>query len=271
MKISILDNVLTTIGLETESVGIAFSGGGARGFSHVGVILALEKFGITPRIISGASAGAIAAALYGAGLNAKEILECFADYSKFTSFTEWSIPTEGILKLNKFEKILSGWLPVRNLEEMKIPTVICATDIDSGKSVGFTKGAIAKRVAASCSIPVIFQPVKINGVNYYDGLLPRNLPAWAIREHCKTLIGSNCSPLDRDYSYKKSLLSIATRTFQLMAKSNVINDIKLCDYVIQNPQLSKYSTFNISDSDDIVRRGYDAACRTLETAFKSRK
>ena len=110
-----------------------------------------------------------------------------------------------------------------------------------------------------------------NGVNYVDGGVLRNLPAWAIREHCKTLIGSNCSPLDRDYSYKKSLLSIATRTFQLMAKSNVINDIKLCDYVIQNPQLSNYSTFNISDSDDIVRRGYDAACRTLETAFKSRK
>lgn len=264
MKISILDNVLSSIGLESDSIGVAFSGGGARGFSHVGVILALEKFGIKPAIISGVSSGAIAASLYGAGLTATEMLDCFSDYNHLSDFTDWSIPTEGIMKLNKFEKMLSEWLPIDNLEKMKIPTVICATDLDHGKSVGFTKGNIAKRVVASCSIPIIFQPVKINGVNYVDGGVLRNLPAWAIREHCKTLIGANCSPLDRDYSYKKSLINIAMRTFQLMAKSNVINDLKLCDYVIQNPQLSKFKTFSISESSRIVTRGYDEACRVLE-------
>jgi len=267
MKISIIDNVLSTIGLESDTIGVAFSGGGARGFSHVGVVMALQKFGIRPSIISGVSSGAIAASLYGAGLTPTEMLECFSNYRHISDFTDWSLPRAGLMKLTRFEKLLADWLPVKNLEDMKIPTVICATDIDNGKSVGFTKGNIAKRVVASCSIPIIFQPVKINGIHYVDGGVLRNLPAWAIREHCKILIGSNCSPLDREYSYKNSLLNITMRTFQLMTKSNVINDLKLCDYVIQNPQLSKYKAFSIAESRAIMSRGYDEACRVLEKIF----
>lgn len=268
MKISLLDNVLSSLGLSDNSIGVAFGGGGARGFSHVGVIMALERFGIRPDIISGVSAGSIAAALYGAGLNAKEMLECFQDYSRFTDFTEWSIPKEGLMKLTKFEKMLKEWLPHENLEEQLIPTIICATDLDHGKSVGFTKGPIAKRVAASCSIPVIFAPVKINGVNYVDGGVLRNLPAWAIRPHCKTLIGASCSPLGHEYNYKKSIISIAWRSFQLMTKTNSRPDLEMCDIVIENEALAKVSTFDLREMKRITIRGYDEASSILENYFK---
>ena len=76
----------------------------------------------------------------------------FTEASSLDDFTEWSIPKYGFMKLDRFGKLLERWLPVRNLEDMKIPTVICATDFDHAKSVGWGKGEIVPRVLASCCI-----------------------------------------------------------------------------------------------------------------------
>ncbi len=264
-----LDSLLQTIGLyRNERRGLALSGGGAKGFAHVGVLLALERFDMAPQILSGVSAGSIAAVLYGAGLTPKEMLECFMEFGKLSDFAEWSVPKDGFLRLTKFSRILEQWLPVRNLEDMKIPTVVCATDFDHGKSVGWASGEIAPRVVASCSIPIVFKPVRINGVHYVDGGVLRNLPAWAIRKYCSTLIGSNCSPLNRHFSYKNSLIEIATRSYMLATKANTLQDLNLCDHVIQVIGTSEVKTFDISSMRKTALIGYDTACRVLEKIVK---
>ncbi|MBD5211870.1 MAG: patatin-like phospholipase family protein [Bacteroidales bacterium] len=263
-----IDGVLESIGLKASvRTGMALSGGGARGFVHVGVLMAFERFGIRPDIISGVSAGSIAAVLYAAGISPLQIIECFASNPKFGDFTDWALPKSSFLKMTKFEKLLDSWLPVSRLEELQIPTVICATDFDHGKSVGWSKGEIVPRVVASCSIPIIFPPVRINGTHYVDGGVLRNLPAWAIRKNCTVLYGSNCSPLSRNYSYKNSMLDIALRSYSLMAKSNIIQDLALCDYVIQAPEVAHYKTFDLSSIRKLVTLGYDTACKMLETVL----
>lgn len=249
-----------------DSVGIALSGGGAKGFAHIGVMMGFEKFGIKPDVISGVSSGSIAAVLYSAGLTPNEMMECFAQ-TKFGDFTEWSIPKEGLLKIDKFGKHLESWLPVKRLEELKIPTVVCATNFDKGTSVGWAKGEIVPRVLASCSIPIIFHPMKINGVNYVDGGVLRNLPAWAIRDYCTTLYGSNCSPLDPTYQYKNSILDIALRSYRLMSKANTLQDIQLCDHLIQLTELSTVRTFDLSSLKESVLAGYELTCVLLEKLF----
>lgn len=261
-----LDGILEMAGLRTmPKYGLAFGGGGAKGFAHIGVMMALEEVGIHPQVFSGVSAGSIAAVLYGAGLSSDEVIECFAESQKFGDYTDWSIPKSGLFKLDRFGKLLESWLPVKNLEELKIPTVVCASNIEKGTSIGWCKGEIIPRVLASCSIPIVFQPIKINGVYYVDGGVLRNLPAWAIRDYCKILIGSNCSPLDRDFKYKESILDIADRTFQLMSKANVLQDIKLCDYVIMPPSISKSKTFDIANLRKNIKIGYDAAQEVIKT------
>lgn len=264
-----IEGLLEKIGLvDLADVGIALSGGGAKGFSHIGVLMAFENFGIRPGIISGVSAGSIAATLYAAGLNPNEIIECFLSYDKLGDFTEWALPKTGFMRLTKFGKLLESWLPVKNIEDLNIPTVICATDFDHGKSIGWTKGEIVPRVMASCSIPILFHPISIKGVHYVDGGVLRNLPAWAIRDYCKTLYGSNCSPLNRAYKYKNSILDIALRSYQLMAKSNSLQDINMCDHVIYPEGVTQYHTFEIKALQKAVRSGYDSACRVLESSLK---
>ena len=145
-----IEGILGRLGIKKEqSVGIALSGG-ARGFSHIGVLMAFEHFGISPDILSGVSAGSVAVALYGSGLTPVDMIECFTEATRLGDFTEWSIPKEGFMKLDRFGKLLENWIPVKRLEDMKIPSVICATDLDHAKSVGWVKGEIVPRVLASC-------------------------------------------------------------------------------------------------------------------------
>lgn len=262
----LVDGLLEKVGLRTmPRYGVAFGGGGARGFAHIGVIMALEEYGIHPGIISGVSAGSVAAVLYGAGLSASDMIKCFSDCLKFADYTDWSIPKEGFFKLDKFGKLIESWLPVRYLEDLNIPTIVCATNLDKGTSVGWCKGEIVPRVLASCSIPIVFNPVKINGVNYVDGGVLRNLPAWVIRDYCKVLIGSNCSPLNRDYRYKTSIIDIAERTFALMSKANVNQDMNLCDLLIMPQIISKSKTFDLSNLEKNIKIGYDAGREVLDT------
>lgn len=270
MKTISLEGILEKISSRGRptTTGIAFSGGGARGFSHIGVIMAMERFGVKPSIIAGVSAGSIASVLYASGLTPLDMRQCFADTNKFANFREWTVPKDGIFKLNKFAKLLDSWLPVKNLEELKIPTVVCATNLDRGTQIGWSKGEIVPRVVASCSIPIVFSPVKINGHHYVDGGLLHNLPAWAIRQHCDILFGSNCSPVNRSYVYKDSLLDIALRSYHLTTKSNLAHDIRLCDYVISPPRLSTHGLFDLTTLDQAIKIGYETACRVLESISK---
>ena len=260
-----IDSILERIGFRKDNtIGLALSGGGAKGFSHIGVLMAFERAGIHLDIMSGVSAGSIAAVLYAAGLRPADIIKCFTDASKLAHFTEWAIPKEGFLKLDRFGRLLDEWLPVKYLEELKIPTIVCATDLDHGKSVGWSKGEIVPRVIASCSVPIVFNPKVINGVQYVDGGVLRNLPAWAIRPYCTTLYGCNCSPLRQNTQGVKSLIEIAYRSYHLMNKANVPQDLRLCNHVIQVYDVSNVSIFDLTALQKCVMAGYDSAMKVLE-------
>lgn len=243
-------------------LGIALSGGGARGFAHAGALKAIEEAGLKPDIIAGVSAGAIAAVLYASGIPADEIMPRFS--KKFSDYCKLSIREgDGFFSLTKMTKFLVTNTGVENLEDLKIPTYIGATDFDHGVPAVFCSGPLGERVCASCSIPIVFRPVRIDGINYVDGGVLRNLPAWTIRDKCDKLIGINCSPLT-NYRYKKSLFDVAMRTYNLMAKSNQEPDMAMCDLVIKTPELAKYQVFNLKDIQKVYLSGYAAAHRAIK-------
>ena len=244
-------------------IGVALSGGGARGFAHAGALAALEEAGIEPDIIAGVSAGAVAATLYAAGIPPKEMLSRFSQ--KFTDYIELAFRQGGggLLSLTKLKQFMLKNTGVQNLEELQIPTYIGVTDFDHGVATEFHTGNLGERVMASCSIPIVFRPVKIDGVNYVDGGVLRNLPAWTIRDKCRTLIGINCSPMP-SFRYRKSIFEVAIRTFNLMAKTNQEPDMALCDLVIKTPDIATYQVFNLKDIQKIYLSGYAAAHRAIK-------
>jgi len=245
-----------------HNLGLALSGGGAKGFAHLGVIKALEEKGFYPDIISGTSAGAFAGVLYADGNDPEEILTFFGKKA-FKDFAEITLPQTGIFKANRFKEFLKKHLKARTFEELKIPMKIVATDIVEGVSVVFDKGPLIPAVLASCAYPIVFTPVEIENVHYVDGGLFKNFPVSPIRTECKTVVGVNVAPLTRQ-KYKNSLLYIAERSFHYISVSNSLIDRKLCDILIETDLLSKYAMFTLEHTRDIFDLGYKVAMEEFD-------
>lgn len=249
-------------------LGIALSGGGARGFAHIGALKAIEEVGLKPDVLAGVSAGSIASTLYASGIPLDEILPLFKDAS-FSDFCTLALRDGGgLFKLPGLKKFMLKNTGVDRLEKLKIPTYIGATDFDKGAPAVFSEGPLGDIVMASCSIPIVFQPVKIGSTYYVDGGVLRNLPAWTIRDKCEKLIGINCSPLT-NYRYKHSIMDIAMRSYNLMAKSNQNIDMEMCDLVIQTPDIAAYQVFNLRDIRKVYLSGYAAAHKIIKEWLKT--
>lgn len=242
-------------------LGLVLSGGGARGFAHAGALKALEEVGIRPDIIAGVSAGSVVTVMYAAGMAPEEIVKAFGDV-KFGDLAELGVPRDGFFTMDGFKKFLRKHIPYENIEDLPLPAMVCATDLDNNKSVAFSEGTLVDCVAASCSIPIIFKPARIDGVTYVDGGVLANLPAWALRDKCKYLIGINCSPMPAR-GKPKSLMDIAHRTYDLLVKNNSLPQMELCDLAITIDDVASYKVFNLKEIRRVFRSGYDNTLKAL--------
>ncbi|MBP5318256.1 MAG: patatin-like phospholipase family protein [Paludibacteraceae bacterium] len=244
------------------TLGYSLSGGGVKGLAHAGALKALEEYGLRPQVISGTSAGAIAAVMYSAGMKPAEILKVFKSRA-FNDFVAPTLPTSGFLSLEKFQKLLQTLIPYANLEDLPIPVRILASDLDHGKSVVFDSGSLPERVAASASVPIVFMPTRIDGVYYVDGGVFRNFPVKEIRKDCARVVGINVSPLVPD-NYKRNFLGIADRAYNFMFRANTLEDRKLCDVLVETPSALQFGTFDMRKLDDLFNLGYQAMMEQLE-------
>jgi NTE family protein len=241
--------------------GLVLSGGGARGFAHLGVIQALNEAGIIPDIISGTSAGALVGVLYADGYTPREVLDIMSWASRF-DFMRPALPREGLLQINGIIRILKANLRAKTFNELKIPLFVCATDLNNGKSAYFSEGDLFEPVIASASVPVLFQPVKINNISYVDGGVLDNLPIRPIENSCQVVIGSFVNPIG--YVEKVSgLISIAERTFMLSMSKDVLEKAKRFDIFIAPPELRNYGFLDPDKTQEVFDLGYNATKEKL--------
>lgn len=113
------------------SIGYALSGGFIKGFAHLGAMQALLEHDIKPNIISGVSAGALAGVFYADGNEPHKVLDYFAGH-KFQDLTKLVIPKVGLFELSEFKDFLKSNLKAKKLEELQLPLIITATDLDHG-------------------------------------------------------------------------------------------------------------------------------------------
>jgi NTE family protein len=243
-------------------LGIAFSGGGAKGAAHCGALQALKEYGIQPDIVSGTSVGALVAVFYSSGLTPKQMIETFQGLNFFKDIVSPSLPKGGLFDSRPLLSLIQNLVPYSRLEELPIPTLIVASDMEHGVSKVFTKGEIAPRVVASCSIPVIFQPMCINGTHYVDGGTFQNLPVSAIRQKCDKVIAFNLNHLESE-KHKNNLISIAYRSFMMMMVSNVTADAAQADLFVE---LDTYGCMahDLSRIEELFFRGYESTVKALE-------
>lgn len=249
------------------SVGIALSGGGARGIVHLGVLEALHKFGIRPEIISGASMGALVGVFYAAGLEPLQILDLVKS-NKMVKLLKWQLPSGGLIDLKKLLSILESNIKIDDFSGLKKPFYCSVVNLNSGFTEIKNEGKLFQWVLASATVPIIFEPQIINGNTYVDGGLLCNLPVDCIRDQCNILIGShvNHNGFEKNFS---GIKAVAERTFRLIMGQNVKDSLAKCNFVIDPPETRKYDTFDFRKADELFQIGFEETEKQILQIFDS--
>ncbi|NMH61041.1 patatin-like phospholipase RssA [Alteromonas ponticola] len=164
-------------------IGLALGAGAARGWTHIGVIEALEKIGVPIDVVSGCSIGAYVGAAYTSGR-----LQELKEWS--CSLTEWQVLSlmgvgwgrGGLATGDKVFKKLSEEFCAPTFEEMNKPLAVVATDLYSGREVVFKRGDVGTSIQASCAIPGLFSPVPYDDRWLVDGAVVNPVPVNLCRQ-----------------------------------------------------------------------------------------
>ena len=236
-------------------VGIALSGGAVRGASHIGVLKALEEFGIKPNVISGVSAGSIIAVFYSAGYPPNEMEDILLK-TDIKKYIKPKFPKVAFFSLEKFDTLLERYIGRIDLKSLKITTYITVVNYSTGTVEYVKEGDLITYVKASCSLPVVFEPTYINSVPYIDGGIMDNLPVEPLlKENCSYIICSEVNPLGR-FSDSPNIIKLSVRSLFLAIRSNTEKSKKLCDLFIQPPDLISIGLFSINDIKKAIDIGY---------------
>ena len=165
-------------------VGLALSGGGARGLAHIGVLKVLQSEGIDLDCLAGTSMGGVIAAGHAAGLSPESMqqeAQRLASARHLLSMVDRSLPRRGLLVGQRVSEHMAAYLGERSFEELRIPLTLVATDLNSCRAVYLSQGSLLEALRATISVPGMFAPVERNGQMLVDGGLLDNLPVGAAR------------------------------------------------------------------------------------------
>ncbi len=238
-------------------IGIALSGGGARGIAHLGVLEAFQKHGIETDAIAGTSMGAIVGCFHAAGFEPRFILEEIKK-EKLTKFLKWRLPGDGLLDLESVEVLLKQHIPQDDFSALKKSFFVSVANLNAGQYEIISNGPLFKVVLASASIPVLFKPQIINESIYVDGGLLHNLPARSLVGLVNYIVGVNASasgPMENITGIKH----IAERCLHLGIENNMKDDLKVCNIVVSPPKLMSFNAFEFKKADEIFKIGFDEA------------
>jgi len=246
--------------------GIVLSGGGVKGVGHVGFLQALREHDIIPGYVSGTSAGALVGALYSAGYSTKEMLQFFKK-TPLISWYYYSASKPGLLDSEKYRVHFEKYFPGTTFESLQTPLFILTTDIEQGRSVVHHQGDLVEPLMASCSVPLVFSPVKINGVLHSDGGIMNNFPVEPLQDlGLSGILGSYvCSSMPAPAKDLSTSLKVMLRAFDLSQEALSLHKFSQCDYVFAPRALHKIGFLDASDIDEAYEIGYRTALESMDT------
>jgi NTE family protein len=251
--------------LRKKKVGLALSGGAARGLAHIGALEVLQKESIPIDMIAGTSAGAIAGAVYAGNLDItrmkKEVLEI--NWRRIAPLIDLSFPRSGLIKGRKVKDLLASYIGGNiKFSDLKIPFVCVASDIETGEEIIIDSGSVPEALRASISIPGIFALVKHGGRYLVDGGLTTPVPVEVVRQMgADFIIAVNVTPGVTDRTKK---MGKAPNIFQVIIQSVYIatyslsrSNLENADIVIE-PDLTLIGATDFQKARELISRGKQA-------------
>jgi NTE family protein len=271
---------------ERPKIGLVLSGGGAKGFAHVGVLKVIDELGIPIDYIAGTSMGSIIGGFYSIGYSAEDIETMITSQNwedllgdhisrKYVPFHEkknyerhvLSFPIKpkgiqlpsGIVKgqnvINLFERLSIDYHHVTDFKKLPIPFVCVATDIENGDEVVLDKGYLPDAMRASMAIPTLFSPIEIDGRLLVDGGMVNNFPVKeVVKMGADIVIGVDVQSGPKSKKELNTFVDIINQTVSLMALNKFKQNIDFVDVYIK-PDISKYSVGSFEEADSLIHKG----------------
>jgi len=255
--------------LDHPRIGLALSGGAARGIAHVGVLRALEEHNIPISAIAGASAGALVGGAYAAGLSIPE-LEKLAREFRWRRMARFSFSRLGLQSNARMEAFLRARLPVTRIDDLKIPFIAMATDLRSGTAVAIRNGDVAFAIRASTCLPALYVPVRDpQGRLLVDGGLVANLPISYVRELGADIaiavdVGADGA---RFMESPRTALGVLTQTFVAVERIVSNQERDNADLIIA-PKVGHIRWDETRRADEFLKIGYEAGVASIDTIKK---
>jgi len=294
----VLAGLLAPINLQGQEVqepkiGLVLSGGGAKGFAHIGVLKVLDSLDVKVDYIAGTSMGAIIGSLYASGYTGKQLDSIFTvtDFDELIndnyprsskSLYERSNDERYVISLpfdnfnitlpsgisrgqNVYNLLYKLMMPVRGVERFEalpIPFFCMATNIETGKAVMLDEGNLAQAVTASGAFPSLFQPVVIGDDIYIDGGVTNNYPIELLKgKGMDLIIGADVQDGLRDREALKSATEILVQINNYRTINDMNKKAKLTDIYIK-PDIEEYTVVSFDKGSDIIDSGERAALKS---------
>lgn len=243
-----------------HSVGVALSGGAARCIAHIGVLEVLEEEGIPLAGIAGTSGGSLIGALYASGEVSLDGLKKMAREITWKDVFMPTIPRQGLISSEKIYRYVRGVIGDRTFSDLKIPLAVVASDLQTGEKVVLTSGSVARAVQASCSLPVVFTPARMEGRLLMDGGMVSLLPVLAAKDVLRTpfVIAVDVNFNAAASAPVRNIVQIAIHFLCLVAHRTAVAEKKYADAVIEVDARGT-SLYDLDKADLFLERGRTAA------------
>ena len=238
-------------------IGLVLGGGAARGFSHIGVIKALEAQGIEPQVVVGTSAGSVVGALYSAGYSGFDLQKMAFELDQ-SSVGDITLPDRGFVKGEALQNYINKAVRNQPIEKLKRTFGAVAANLNTGEAVLFTRGNTGMAVRASSSVPGVFQPVRIGNADYVDGGVVSPVPVHFAKQlgaDFVIAVDVSSKPSGGDLGTSKAVL---LQSVVIMGNTITQQELKLADVVIR-PNLAGVDASDFNSKHSAILEGEKAA------------
>ncbi len=252
-----------------KKVGLALSGGAARGFAHLGVLKVLLENDIPIDCVAGTSAGSIAGASLACGLSVDEIIEMG---KKMTWYKVSGFPysAKGLLSNAPMGAFFEKHLPYKDFEDLPIPFAAVACDLETGEAVILKdKGNIATAIRASCAIPGVFVPIELDGKTLIDGGAVALVPTKAVRKlGAEIVIAVDVNAaVPANLGTPSTFLGVLFQSAMMLIRTAGKSQHYRANVVII-PQVGHLRPDDIGKMDEFIRLGEEAALAKIDEIKK---
>jgi NTE family protein len=237
-------------------IGIAFGGGGVRGFVHLGVLRALEEAGIRAHVVTGTSVGALVATLYASGMSVGEI-ESLAKSTSRYELLDLVFSREGVINGQAYAAWIRAVMGNRTMRELPVPLGITVTDLGAGTALLIVDGDPGEAVQASATVPGTVIPVHSNGRTYIDGGVLTIVPVRFLRAMGAEIIIAVDIYCGGHPALRGNAVDTVLKTFRL--QSCLLSNAEAAEAdILIRPGFEPDSPVSLAQRDEAIMAGYQA-------------